>query len=590
MTSMLAMPVSAPGARRTHGRLGQVLALVAATLVGSAMMIWFAGPAGAHAELVSSDPASGARLAAAPARATLRFTESVQLVPDGIRLLDAAGRPLALGRPGQRGDEVTVDLPRPLPAGGYVLTWRVISADSHPVSGAVPFAVGDATAPAAVAPPDRSAAGRLLLTLIRWAGYVGVVLLTGTAGFLIVCWPGGASDVLLRRSTAAAASLLAVLAAAAVPVQAANAVGQTLSAGFDSGTLTTTLATTFGQAALARCALAAAVAVAVASARVRLLERPRVLAAVTVPILVSLAVSGHAFAGPQRNLAVASHTLHLLAMAVWLGGLVVLAWRVLPHQLASTLQTVLPRWSALAMTCVAVLVVTGTYQSWQALASIQALLDTGYGRLLTVKILLVAATLALGNLGRRWIRHHLPSGHQLPAPSTSAGAAATPGTAVATEKRPAPPVRALRRSVLGEVGLAAVVLAVTAHLAVTTPARSQQPGPAPGNDGPVSAVAVLPQQRRVQITVDPPLASSPAMTFQVTDAAGHPLDALELRADAALPDRGIGQIPLTVHHTGLGTYAAHGAALPLPGRWQITVTVRTTDTDAGVGTATISLR
>ncbi|MGH7004550.1 MAG: copper resistance CopC family protein, partial [Alphaproteobacteria bacterium] len=117
-------------------------------LIACVLVAAFAAPhrAGAHAVLLGSDPEHRAVLPSAPARIVLRFNEPV--TPVDLRVLDARGQALVLPRPAHAVDrDVQVELPAKLGAGTYVVSFRVTSADGHPVGGALLFAVG--------APPER---------------------------------------------------------------------------------------------------------------------------------------------------------------------------------------------------------------------------------------------------------------------------------------------------------------------------------------------------------------------------------------------------------------------------------------------------
>ena len=128
-----------------RGSLAAVAVLLALAVV----------PAGAsaHAILESTTPQRGATLAAQPKQVSLRFSESVEGNFGALRVFDAAARRVDDGRtvhPGGDSSRLAVGLTPGLPDGTYVATYRVISADSHPVSGGLVFSVG---APGAAAAP-----------------------------------------------------------------------------------------------------------------------------------------------------------------------------------------------------------------------------------------------------------------------------------------------------------------------------------------------------------------------------------------------------------------------------------------------------
>jgi copper transport protein len=113
-----------------------------ALLLGLVVLVSGSRPASAHAELIGTEPASGAVMAEAPSEVVLRFTENVSVEADGVRILGADGERRDAGDARAAGAVVTVPLDGTLARGGYVVAWRVISADGHPISGAYQFSVG----------------------------------------------------------------------------------------------------------------------------------------------------------------------------------------------------------------------------------------------------------------------------------------------------------------------------------------------------------------------------------------------------------------------------------------------------------------
>ena len=108
------------------------------------LSLLFASPAAAHAELVSTTPANGAQLTRPPTEVQMTFTESVNLLHDGIRLIDGLGAVVATPDPTVERSTVIWPMPASLPEGTYIVTFRVVSADGHPISGAFSFGVGTA--------------------------------------------------------------------------------------------------------------------------------------------------------------------------------------------------------------------------------------------------------------------------------------------------------------------------------------------------------------------------------------------------------------------------------------------------------------
>ena len=545
---------------------------VAAALLGATIA---ASPASAHAELSTSEPAAGARLDESPRALTLNFTEEVNLIAGGLRVLDSTGRPLTLGPAQARGSTVTVPLPTPLPEDGYVFTWRVLSADSHPVSGSVPFTVGDA-APATVADaagPDATVA-KAALALARWVGFLGLVLMIGPVLFVALCWSAGRTDRRVGRLVVAGTGALITGTVAGLLAQGPYVAGEPLARLTDTELLSTTLGSTFGRASAVRVIAVLALLLLVEGLRRRGSALGLGAAGVAASaVFTSYAAQGHAVAVSRYPLSVLSDTVHLAAMTTWMGGLVVLAWLLLRSSAPGDLADVLPKWSRVALISVAVLIVTGTYQSLREVGSVDALTDTPYGRLLLLKLALFAGLLGLGNLGRVWIRRR----------STMTVVHAY------SEDSPAgaePDVRRLRRAVAGEAALGVVVLAVTAVLVATTPGRVATASP--GQTAAVQPATTVSIGLPNGTTVDVGATADREVTILLVDAAGGPLDPEEVVVNASLAGQNVEKLPLHLSRATAGSYRADDP-LPFAGAWLVTVTVQTSELESAVGTASLNV-
>lgn len=137
-----------PAHRRAPARLAAGSALAALLLLPTATA------ASAHDDLVGSDPAPGAALEAAPAAVRLDFSADVLAFGAAVVVADDAGGTWQAGNPVLDGSSVSVPLDPGLPDGAYEVRWRVVSSDGHPITGLVPFTVGDA---ATTTPPDDAA-------------------------------------------------------------------------------------------------------------------------------------------------------------------------------------------------------------------------------------------------------------------------------------------------------------------------------------------------------------------------------------------------------------------------------------------------
>ena len=185
------------------GRVRRARLLLLTLLAG-----WFlagivtAGPASAHATLISTDPGEGARVEQVPAAVTLEFSEGVSLGAGYARVLGSGGERVDAGTASVDGDVLTIPLRSGLPDDGYLVTYRVISADSHPISGAYSFVVGDGELVPSSAASTRDHTDPVVavaLPLLRWIGFAGLALAVGVPVLALVCWPGGWSSARLRR-------------------------------------------------------------------------------------------------------------------------------------------------------------------------------------------------------------------------------------------------------------------------------------------------------------------------------------------------------------------------------------------------------
>jgi copper transport protein len=179
-------------------------------------------------------------------------------------------------------------------------------------------------------------------------------------------------------------------------------------------------------------------------------------------LTVTPALSGHAAAGSAAAVGAVVGVVHFSAAAVWFGGLVLLGTCVLPRAEGGLLGAV-ARFSSVAFTAMVVIVVTGMVQGWRQVGSLQALGDTGYGRLLVAKVAAFLLLIAVAGRSRALVRRKLTAQVLVGAPDHPVPGAALPGPSDDRSQW------LLRRLVLAEVIIAIVVLAVTALLGIATP-------------------------------------------------------------------------------------------------------------------------
>jgi len=552
---------------RCRGRLAVLAAVAGVWLLAT-------GPAAAaHGSLQSSEPAGGSSLERAPAAVTLRFSERPDPDLSTVRVLDSGGRVVAGGpaRP-VAGRPLELQVPMAgLPAGGYTVSWRIVSAvDGHRTDGVFAFGVGAASAPRLPAAEVRDGKGPAPLAVAgRWAWYWGLGLLVGAAATGLLVFGG--------RLPSRPVWLLGPAVAAAGGGLVAMTVAARADAGVSVGGL---LGSATGRWLLWRAAALAAAVAATGWLLVRQGGRtptPAPAAAPAVPLaadrpaatgpLVALglagaggmlvhALAGHA-AGPStlRLLNLLAQWAHLLAVGVWIGGLVWLLAALVVRITGRSTREVVVGFSRLAGISLAVVVVTGVVRSVDELGGWRRLLDSGFGRALDLKLLLFAGLVALGARNRYRL-----------VPLFGAG------------RREAPAAARLRRSVGGELVLAAAVLAAAAllsQLAPGGPAAATRPGPA--------ATPVLEASGadwattvRVTLTVTPGAAGPNRFTASVADfdtGTAVAVDRVELAGTpAAHADLGSARLELT--EAADGRWLGQSRLLSLAGRWDLTTTIQ----------------
>ncbi len=551
--------------RRLCGAVAAVLAVLA-VLLG-------AGPASAHATLVSTDPAEGSVVATVPDVVTFTFDEPVNLTGDSVRVFDAAGDPV-VSEAQARDTVVTADLPDRLDDGTYVVTWRAVSSDGHPISGSLTFSIG-APSETVVAPPVDAAPTSDLrgdLSVVQAIQYLGLLLAAGLVVF--GTWIGGTlvptrARVRIRLLAGASAGAAVLAAAASVPLNGAYQQGLGLAGTASAEAFDLALV---GDDVLVLVLLVAGLALAAAGAgsgaRTTLVQR-RVMVTVGAAVaLLAPALVGHTRAFEPVALLVVTDVVHLAAGAVWLGGLVGLALTVpsLAHR-GREMAVVVTRFSTAAATVLVLLVSTGSLMAWRILGSWAGLVDTAYGRLLLVKIGLVVTVVALAGFNRFRL---LPRARGVLGHTGHTGRTAT--------------FHVLRRTVLAEAGLLAVLLAVTGFLVNQSP---RGPGPEVPAVARSQVVAATLQDFQVLATLSPGTRGPNTLSLQVQDLLGEPLDGFAA-PEVSVRSGGVdlGRVPVVP--TAAGTYEAE-VVFPTSGTWEVQVSLRESELTNPVTTLTVEV-
>jgi copper transport protein len=289
-------------------------------------------------------------------------------------------------------------------------------------------------------------------------------------------------------------------------------------------------------------------------------------------------LAGHASTGDWSTAAVIADTIHVAAMSLWIGGLVVLAVVALPRNAPLTARDAVERFSKLALWCVVALVATGAFQTWRQVGSLDALRSTDFGRILVVKLVLVALIVVFAAFSREVVLRILPPPPREPSPGVPvvAGGSDDDGGEDRTDDGPddgpddvdeQTELRRLRRSVWAEIATAAAILAATALLVNAAPAKTAVAAP---TEGGVAGITLRGDKINVDVTATPAVAGANDLHVDLSNASGAPKDVDELTVTFAQPDQGIAPIEVPLRRLGPGHYFSPGFQIPLAGDWKVT--------------------
>ena len=354
--------------------------------------IWaVATPASAHANLLSSDPAAGSTVDRSPPSITLTFSEPPDPELSQIQLLDDGGVPVSTGLPNPQGkDTLVVTIDGILPRGVYTVAWRAVSVEDGHSSGDV-FAFGVGVRPTAPSTSGPSTSGPTPLAVTsKSALYAGCMLLVAVAvvgGGLF----GGAPRAC--RWVGVAAGWVAFVGAVGFLLAQQRSIGVPLG--------------TYLGAAVARDPQVLVVitlvgAVLATTERLWSIRWLPWAAGATAALALAVRVhGGHAAAASTPLLAEALQWVHMMAGALWAGGLVLLVLLLRERDEAPTAEA--RRYSNMAVGAIAVVVASGFIRSVEELGGLGQtvhILSSSYGRVLAIKGSVVIAVIALGAVNR----------------------------------------------------------------------------------------------------------------------------------------------------------------------------------------------
>ena len=521
----------------------------------------------AHAALLQTVPVASRTVNVVPTEVRLRFSEPVEPRFAIVSVTDATGRQVTDGDPAAApGSPQTLVTPLArVPEGWYLVFWRVISADGHPVRGAFTFAVGPNPGP----PPQfrvpslSETATTTQLLIARWVVFLstmsalGLFVLRAVIARPVVRVVRGCS---LRSLNIAFVVALGV-ALVATPIYALLATAQfTLRSFWDFGDVIPAVRSSgFGEDFLDLELVLGLFAIGAIAALVvdrpereqrsvaELLALPAALAA-GLAALVLPALAGHAGQKSPRGLSLPLDTAHLTAGSIWLGGLIglVVFWFSVGRAgRAAALAYVVPRFSVVAFCSVLLLIGTGIGQAFQELPTFASLWETSYGQALIWKIGLLSAALLLAavNLAR---------------------------TKPRLQARDASAPLLLRRLVQGEILFVAAALFAAGVLASLAPPSSAlarvQDISARVGPGPVSET-VAKGPYRVHVRVTPNRAAVNNAFELALTRNGRPVRGAEVITKFDMLDMEMGEQSYRLRERRPGVFRHSAPALVMVGHW-----------------------
>ena len=536
-------------------RTARQLAAVVVILVG--VLALGTGIASAHANVLSSTPSDGASLPSAPKEVSVTFSEDVSAVSGGLSVLNRDGKRVDDGTSHvSNGRTLVTGITDALPDGTYVATYRVLSADGHPVSGSFIFGIGSGVVDTNARP---TSGGDRLWEIIgdiaRAIMYLSALLAAGVAFFLAFIHDQADDRWRIIPFVRIGSFLAAVGAVGIVMSQAALLTGKGAGAITDTTVLRNVLTENLGWS-LAMLMIGLAAVHLSTDITKKIVSQSLALYGGLV-VTVSFAVWGHASELSPRAVSLVADAVHTTAAALWLGGLVGLLM-VLRMRSASTVRStalIIGRFSRMAFWTVLALAIAGlTLALTGSNASLHALLTTTWGQLVLAKIGLTLIVVIIAAWNRRTL---------------------VPSLTAPVEDDPALPVRwaTLLRTVRAEALVLVIILCLTAILVNTPPARST----VTAKSGRVDIVQRV-GTGQVALAVDPSVVGSNRVEVRYTDETGQTINvANTMSIEFSQPTAGVAPITRQVLASEPGVFVIDGNELSVAGTWTITVAVRTGD-------------
>lgn len=526
----------------------------------------FAFPVNAHANLLRSDPVANERLEQTPDIIQLYFSEPLESNFSRIEIRNAQGEVLDMPAAELSPDDPTLLtlIPTNVPDGVYTVAWRVVSqTDGHMTQGSFPFTVGTASAVSQSLSTIADDRIPIESSMIRWFNLLSLGWLVGSAAFWLFIWLPSDFDrhervekrlrylIWIAWWSVVFSSLLIVLLQAQI-VSGSDWVNAIAHA---QAVITSTR---FGQLWMIRLVLWAIFGLMLWKMPQASQMTHIALLVTGAGMLITQSLFSHASGTVDAASAVVADWLHLLAMSLWLGGLVQLvAVTLLMRTQVKDLSRLVAHFSNLARVCVAILVVTGAYAAWIHVGSIDAFLTTQYGQAMLVKLALFMPVLLLGAINLLLTRKGLSKGKAI------------------WSKR-------LQYLVAAEIVLIIAMIAAVGVMTAIAPARitlaaREAIPPAPETDPYFEMV--IQDDLMVHLTIEPGIVGENSFYVDLFDDETLTAidDASLIRLRFEHETENLGESELRPQLQDDGRYLVTGSNLSVAGDWQIRMTIQRPD-------------
>jgi copper transport protein len=550
------------------------------TLLAVAAALALPATAWAHAALLRTVPSASGIVNRPPAQLSLTYSEAVEPRFAIVSVTDAGGKQQASGAPRRSAaDPNTLVVPlRHLPEGWYLVYWRAISVDGHPVRGAFTFAVGPNPGPAPqfVIPSTSETAATTTLLTARWITFLSVMSAIGLFVLrMLIARPliRRVRDTELRWVSIAFA-VAAGVALVAIPVYLLLATAKfALRSVFAIDAIVPLIrVSAFGRGLVdLELCFALFVVAALAAIWVDRPDRPQrsiaellslvgaLVAAAAVLVIPGLA--GHAAETSPRGWSLTFDWFHLVTGSIWIGGLIglLVVWRSLPvARRVAGLIVCVPRFSNVAFVSVNVLIASGVAAAVIHLPTLASLWQTSYGKTILVKAALLFAAMLLAAVNLLRTKPRLAASERL-------------------AELGQPTALLLRRLVATEVVIVSAAIFAAALLSSLPPPSKAlaEAGKASARVGPGRVTRVLTKNGyRLEFRIDPNRAAVPNDFSVRITRDGAPVRGADVTTSFAMLDMEMGQQAYRLAETAPGVYSHSAPALVMVGHWGLSFDVR----------------